>query len=43
MGRVAADHIVARVAAGASQAAEPAVLRFSGRLVVRGSTAPPSG
>ena len=41
MGRVAAEHIVARVTAGEGVPPEPAVLRFSGRLVVRESTAPP--
>ncbi len=43
MGRVAADRIVARVADPAVRAGPPEVLRFTGRLVVRGSTAPPSG
>jgi LacI family transcriptional regulator len=42
MGRVAADHIVARVTEGEASPAEPTVLRFSGRLIVRESTAKPS-
>jgi LacI family transcriptional regulator len=42
MGRVAAEHIVARVAEGDEAPPAPTMLRFSGRLVVRASTAPPA-
>ncbi len=42
MGRVAAERIVARVSDAGARARPPDVLRFSGRLMVRDSTGPPS-